>query len=69
MTVTYAKKNTAVFELVQLVVVLSTMHTCMVFLDPYIKGFLFVFFGSIWGVWAEPYDRTVNFHPFAGSQK
>ena len=34
-------KHTAVFELAQLVGITSTMYTCVVFLDPYIKGFLF----------------------------
>ena len=37
-------KNTAVFELVQLVVITSRVRTCMVFLDPYIKGLLFINF-------------------------
>ena len=38
------KKNTAVFELVQLIVITRRAHTCMVFLDPYIKGLLFINF-------------------------
>ena len=38
------KKNTAVFELVQLDVITSEVYTCMVFLDPDIKGLLFINF-------------------------
>ena len=44
------KTNTAVFELVKLVGITSTMYTGTVFLGPYIKGFLFVNFLARSGV-------------------
>ena len=50
-------KNTAVFEFVQLVGITSAMYTCLVFLDLYAKGFLFVNFLGRSGV-CEPNRRT-----------
>ena len=50
------RQHTTDFELVQLVGITSTMYTCMVFLNPYIKCFMFVYFVvNLWGV-----GRTVG---------